>query len=406
MERKFKKICILSPGVLPVPDVMGGAVERLITMIVQTNEIEHLFDITVVTCPSEEAIKLQKNYRYTHFVNLKYFNNNFVQNWGNKLKWHIQSWFNKNTVILDYIMSPVNRYLCKTNFDFIVSECSNPTFCSGISKIKGKNKIAVHLHGNLLSSKYLEAVFGNVFSVSDFIRNQYAKDSLISPKRQITIFNGIATEKFTKRIPASERASLRMHLGFNVDDFILVFCGRIVSDKGVLELMHALLSINNPKIKLLILGSSNFGLGDFGDYPIKVKQIADENKDRIKFTGFINNNEVYKYHQISDVGVMPSMHNDPCPLSLFELITSGLPTIATNAGGMPEIATKDTTIFVSMDKIVKELKDAILTLYNDSLLRNKMHNSAIERSKIFTRKRFYHDFCNAVTTLMELNKNE
>ena len=227
MERKFKKICILSPGVLPVPDVMGGAVERLITMIVQTNEIEHLFDITVVTCPSEEAIKLQKNYRYTHFVNLKYFNNNFVQNWGNKLKWHIQSWFNKNTVILDYIMSPVNRYLCKTNFDFIVSECSNPTFCSGISKIKGKNKIAVHLHGNLLSSKYLEAVFGNVFSVSDFIRNQYAKDSLISPKRQITIFNGIATEKFTKRIPASERASLRKHLGFNVDDFILVFCGKI-----------------------------------------------------------------------------------------------------------------------------------------------------------------------------------
>ena len=74
MVRKVRKICIVSPGVLPIPDVLGGAVERLITMIVQTNEIEHLFDITVLSCPNKQAIVFQKNFKHTEFVNISSYN--------------------------------------------------------------------------------------------------------------------------------------------------------------------------------------------------------------------------------------------------------------------------------------------------------------------------------------------
>lgn len=408
MERKINKVCIVSPGVLPIPDVLGGAVERLITMIVQTNELEHMFDITVITCPNAIARELQKKYKHSEFVNIKYYNNEFVKKWGNKIKWHLNAWFNRDSIFLDFLSSPVNRYLRKNSckFDFVVSECSNPTFCSSISKVIGKNKMAVHLHGNLKASNRLESVFGNVFSVSDFIREQYSVGSSLPKDRMLTIFNGIATDKFSKKLSDADKSKLRCQLGLNDDDFVLVFCGRIVPDKGVLELIHALLSINEDKVKLVILGSSNFGLGDFGDYPIKVKKLSEENKDRIIFTGFIDNGEVYKYHQIADVGVMPSMHNDPCPLSMFELITSGLPTIATKAGGMPEIGNDDTTIFVSMQNIEKELKEAILKLYRDSSLRNKMHLAALEKSKNFTQRRFYYDFCNTVENLIELNEQQ
>lgn len=408
MERKINKVCIVSPGVLPIPDVLGGAVERLITMIVQTNELEHMFDITVITCPNAIARELQKKYKHSEFVNIKYYNNEFVKKWGNKIKWHLNAWFNRDSIFLDFLSSPVNRYLRKNSckFDFVVSECSNPTFCSSISKVIGKNKMAVHLHGNLKASNRLESVFGNVFSVSDFIREQYSVGSSLPKDRMLTIFNGIATDKFSKKLSDADKSKLRRQLGLNDDDFVLVFCGRIVPDKGVLELIHALLSINEDKVKLVILGSSNFGLGDFGDYPIKVKKLSEENKDRIIFTGFIDNGEVYKYHQIADVGVMPSMHNDPCPLSMFELITSGLPTIATKAGGMPEIGNDDTTIFVSMQNIEKELKEAILKLYRDSSLRNKMHLAALEKSKNFTQRRFYYDFCNTVENLIELNEQQ
>ena len=50
-----RTICIVSAGVLPVPDTKGGAVERLIQMIVETNEIAQQFNIIVITCPDKEA---------------------------------------------------------------------------------------------------------------------------------------------------------------------------------------------------------------------------------------------------------------------------------------------------------------------------------------------------------------
>ena len=162
--------------------------------------------------------------------------------------------------------------------------------------------------------------------------------------------------------------------------------------------------IENPKVKLVIMGSSNFRLGDYGSYPQEIKSMVDRNKGRIVFTGFINNNELYKYHQIANVGVVPSMHNDPCPLSLFELITSGLPTIATKAGGMPEIGNNDTTIFVEMDNIVDDLIKAINMLYNDEQLRISMSKAAIKRAMLFKQKRFYDDFCSIVNGFIDLNE--
>ena len=39
----MKKICLVVGNTLPVPAVMGGAVEELITMLLDQNEIEQNF---------------------------------------------------------------------------------------------------------------------------------------------------------------------------------------------------------------------------------------------------------------------------------------------------------------------------------------------------------------------------
>lgn len=405
MSNTIYNICIVSPGILPIPDVLGGAVERLITMIIQTNELEHRFDITVITIPNKNAKLLHNSYRYTKFVNLDYYINPTLKKWVEKINWHLRTKFECEVHLWNNFLSPVSKYLCKNSqkFDFYVSECSNPLFCHNLSMIVGKNRIAVHLHGNLLASKKIEDTFGNVFAVSNFIRNQYYRNSNLSPDRILTIFNGIDTKKFSQKLTIAEKIKLRESLGINKEDFVLIFCGRIVKDKGVLELINAFLSIDCNNVKLMILGSSNFGLGDFGSYPQRVKQLVDDNRNRIIFTGFVNNDDVYRYHQIADVGIMPSMHNDPCPLSMFELITSGLPTIATNAGGMPEIGTLETTIFVSMDNIEIELKNAIIRLYKNPIIREKMHIAALKRAEAFTQLRFYNDFCDTVIKLIKKN---
>lgn len=403
-----RTICIVSAGILPIPDTKGGAVERLIQMIVETNEIEHLFDITVITCPDKEAIIKQKSYSHTKFVNLKSYDSTFASRWNSKIKWHIQHWFGKDCFFIDYLTSPVNRFLVKNRnkFDFIIGECGGTNFCNTTARLIGRKKLAIHLHANVFASKILEKTYGNIISVSTFIMQQYySKGTCLPLERMRTVFNGINTEIFaTPKITIEEKDNLRKRLNLKKDDFVLIFCGRIVPDKGVKELIIALERIEDPKVKLIIMGSSNFGLGDYGSYPQEIKNLVNRNKNRIVFTGFIKNNELYKYHQIANVGVVPSMHNDPCPLSLFELITSGLPTIATKAGGMPEIGNKDTTIFVEMNNIVNDLIKAINKLYKDEHLRTSMSKAAIKRAELFRQERFYNDFCSTINGFIDLNE--
>ena len=50
------KICIVTAGLLPVPDVRGGAIERLMTMIADVNEKEHRLEITIVTQFNKKAV--------------------------------------------------------------------------------------------------------------------------------------------------------------------------------------------------------------------------------------------------------------------------------------------------------------------------------------------------------------
>lgn len=401
----MKNICIVSAGILPIPDVKGGAVERLITMIAECNEKTQKFNITVITCPDKDAIDIQSKYQNTKFINLKPYNSLKLKKYCDKIDWHLKKWFNISINFVSSLYSPVNRYLLQNynKYDLIIGECAGTDFCSTPSILFGNIKFVIHLHANVKATKTLEKTYGNVFCVSDFIKEQYMETSCLSHNRIYTIFNGIDTSKFMKTIELNQRKELRNKLGICESDFVVIFCGRIVSDKGVLELISAIERINNPEIKLLILGSSNFGLGDMGEYPTIVKQKVEQNTERIIFTGYINNSDVYLYHKISDIGVVPSMHNDPCPLTLFEMITSGLPTIATKAGGMPEIGNNDTTIYVSMNNIIPELKNAIVKLYNDKDLRTKMSKSAKIRSIDFKQERFYNDFCDTVDKIIKLN---
>ena len=48
------KVLIMTPGILPVPSVRGGAVEKLITDLLDGNEIRNKLDITVVTIADGE----------------------------------------------------------------------------------------------------------------------------------------------------------------------------------------------------------------------------------------------------------------------------------------------------------------------------------------------------------------
>ena len=406
MRDVFKKILIVSPGILPVPDIKGGAVERLITMIADQNEVNYQCDITIATIREKEAIKKQRGYKNTSFLNYGRTKNSKIIELGSKIRWHLYHKFNVDFIIYDIYFFSLYLHILfnRKKYDMIIVEGDCIMKMRLISHLVGKDKVCAHLHCNREASNDIETVYGNILTVSNHILRTYRKSSHLPIERTITVFNGIETSTLKQTVSDKEKKQLRDSLGLKKSDFVVLFCGRIVPQKGVKELIEAIIRLNNPTIKLLILGSSNFGLGDVGSYPQHVKELVDKNQETIKFTGFISNSQIYKYHQISDIGVVPSTYEDPCPLSLFEMITSGLPTIATRAGGMPEIGNEETTLFIPLENISLQLSDGIKKLYQSIQLRKSMSSAALERSKIFESQRFVSDFFMSVNSLVQLNK--
>ena len=66
-------VAVITSGYLPVPNVLGGAVEALDMMMVQENEETPNFDFTVFSswAPGVDQITREGNFKYTNFCFIK-----------------------------------------------------------------------------------------------------------------------------------------------------------------------------------------------------------------------------------------------------------------------------------------------------------------------------------------------
>ncbi len=122
----------------------------------------------------------------------------------------------------------------------------------------------------------------------------------------------------------------RGSFGFDKDDFIFIFVGRLVGDKGINELVEAFKKLNNCKVKLLLVGSFEEKL----DPLAQETMIEIQSNPNIKSVG--NQKDVRPYYAISDAFVFPS-YREGFPNTVLEAGAMGLPSIVTDINGSNEI---------------------------------------------------------------------
>ena len=99
------------------------------------------------------------------------------------------------------------------------------------------------------------------------------------------------------------------------------------------------------------------------------------------------------YLKISDIAVIPSLWDDPCPNTVLEAQAMGLPLITTRRGGIPEEVTEENAVLLTTnDSFEDNLTTAILDLYNHPEKRQQMSKAAIENSKYYNHQRYAEDF--------------
>ena len=64
----MKKICLVVGNTLPVPAVMGGAIEELVTVLLEQNEIEKKIELVVFSKANEQAEKMAERYKNSEVI--------------------------------------------------------------------------------------------------------------------------------------------------------------------------------------------------------------------------------------------------------------------------------------------------------------------------------------------------
>ena len=184
--------------------------------------------------------------------------------------------------------------------------------------------------------------------------------------------NGIDTNHFTAtHFNDFDKQTLTKKWNIHPDDFIFVFVGRLVGDKGINELIQAFTEINthNKTAKLLLVGPYEHELDPLTETTLD----AIYENTNIITTGF--QDDIRPFLAISDVFVFPS-YREGFPNVVMQAGAMGLPSIVTDINGSNEIIQHNHNGSIIPPKDTTALTHAMQQLIDNPTLRQSLAQNA------------------------------
>jgi glycosyltransferase involved in cell wall biosynthesis len=197
----------------------------------------------------------------------------------------------------------------------------------------------------------------------------------LEPLSVAVAMNGVDTDRFR---PAAERPPGPPVFGF---------VGRICVEKAPDTFLRAclLLAETRSDFAVQLVGDTNWGRSESTDMRRSVDELAGELAGRgiaVRRPGHLPRTEVAVALRSSDVHVVPSRWDEPCGLTLFEGLATGVPVVASATGGSPEVVGDAGILFARDD--VPGLAGALARLLDDPGERLALGRRARERAEGLT----------------------
>lgn len=407
---KRMKVAFLTNGTSPVPATKGGAVENLIEDLLDENEEKHSFDFTVFSLYEEKADEQSKKYKNSNFYYVK--PPRVINCLDKGIYWIAKNLLKKANLISYryilrrlYVMSKFPKILLENDFDRLVLVTNSTLFFvlkdRRVAK-KYEDKTIYYLHNEVRSLFKCEkeaASIRSLIGISEFVNNSFRKQiPTLKKERCFVLKNGINTVKFTTRDERKIK-EYKNRFGITEKDFVLVFAGRLVDEKGALEAIKAIKACKDEYIKLLIVGASFYSSDIVDNYTLELQKEAEDIKDRIIFTGYIDYNDMPSIYQLGNAAVLPSIWEEPAGMTMVEAVVSGLPLITTNSGGIPEYIPDNVAILLNRDvNLVDNIQKAIVMIKNDP---NKSKTMILNGQKLVQEYNLIDYYSNFESILME-----
>ncbi|WP_214756199.1 glycosyltransferase family 4 protein [Exiguobacterium sp. s157] len=401
------KIGIITPGFLPVPAVKGGAIEMLITNMIEQNEKSGINKIDVYTISSPELNNC--NFKHTSIIQIPVSR---FHKMVRRIKHHYLKVVKKTQeyhIVFGDIL--IKDYL-KDDYDYLLIENNMTLYKDIFQKTNYKDNLIFHLHNDIGSNskpEYLAEFIGDTafhtLTVSEYLKKRFKETS--KSDNVSTFYNCVNIQKFNRK-GLKNTSQLKKKYSINDNDIIFMYSGRIVKEKGIKELIIAFKEIQNHKnVKLMIVGTPWSSVKKRDPYFEELISLCAPLNDKVFFTGYIDAGRMPEIYGLADVVVIPSLCEEAFCVVALESMAMQIPLITTNSGGLMEVVDTNCAIIVEKEKnLIEALKKSMITFVKNKELRNEMGLNGYNRVnsiKEFDSNFYYSQFLNALSSLEKNN---
>jgi alpha-maltose-1-phosphate synthase len=182
-----------------------------------------------------------------------------------------------------------------------------------------------------------------VITVSNAMAELLVREHDIKIDRVAVIHNGLPMEFPAESIELC-RLQIRRLLGIPAETPLIVYAGRLVPQKGILDLLRSAVDVirQHRDVLYLIVGDRNRK-----DYFKTLLDFVDQHslKKHVRFLGRLHHEGIQLLYGAADLAVVPSVY-EPFGYSAIEAMSAGVPIIASDCGGLSEIVEHDVSGFL------------------------------------------------------------
>lgn len=257
----------------------------------------------------------------------------------------------------------------------------------------------------LIATEKLTCYFATRIYPNSNELNKFILENRFTTEKKLKVLgngssNGIDTDAFDPNLITEQRKQdLRESLNIGKEDFVFIFVGRLVGDKGINELVKAFSQLEKTKdgaaIKLILVGPQETNLD-----PLKPETLTliNDHPDILE-VGF--QSDVQLYFSISDVLAFPS-YREGFPNVVLQAAAMELPCIVTNINGCNEIITENENGWLIPAKDAEKLRERMNWCY---LNREEFQDMGTRSRKIikerFDRKIIWNELLNEYKELIQ-----
>ena len=378
------KICIISP--LYDPSSLGGR-ERYITTLV--SELTKNYEVVVLTTKSfvneknkekfkEKIIEINPKNIGTPYEMLTEPSTKIT---FKKLLWHLFDIWNTATyfqikkaiiaekpdlVFINGIRGLSSSVFSAINYSkipavYIMHDFELLSRWSGLyrnGKIIEKFNFFDKLYLNYMRKK--TSKLSTVISPSKFLMDYHLQNKFFKNSKRFVVPNGTILKDDSKIREGSATEFL--------------FLGQIVEHKGPQIAIEAIKKIKSRDVKLHVIGR--------GSYLDKLKKIIGHD-DRIIIHGFVKDEDLPKIFDKCSYAIFPSIWYENYPLVIYEVMSKGIPVIASDIGGIPEMVQDNFNGFLFSPGNVNSLAEIITKVIGDKNILLPLSKNSISTSKKF-----------------------